>query len=112
MLRLGAIVLKVSDTSAEPWSEALGYRRAINPDFLLPGDASQPRLHLDTTDRTHLDLWGANAAEQAEVERLVGLEQPRWLGTTPTTPFRARRRTLFLHHRHWPRRQRQRSNGR
>ena len=76
MLRLGAIVLKVSDSERAGafWSEALGFRRADNPDFLLPGDPSQPRLHLDTTDRTHLDLWVADAAEQrAEVERLVGL---------------------------------------
>lgn len=31
-------------------------------------------MHLDETDRTHLDLWAANEAEQlAEVERLQAL---------------------------------------
>lgn len=80
MVRIGAIVLKVSDTgrAGEFWTQALGYRRGDNPDFLLPGDGGGPRLHLDETDRSHLDLWAANEAEQrAEVERLQALGASR-----------------------------------
>lgn len=77
MIRIGAIVLNVSDTrrGAEFWSEALGYRPDENPDFLEPdNDSDAPRLHLDSQDRTHLDLWTDSAAEQqAEVDRLVEL---------------------------------------
>lgn len=80
MLSIGAIVLHVSDTerAGRFWSGALGYQRADNPDFLVPGDGSAPHLHLDGADRTHLDLWTADAAEQqAEVERLVSLGATR-----------------------------------
>lgn len=80
MVRIGAIVLHVSDTGRAGafWSEALGYRRGDNPDFLLPGESGGTRLHLDSTDRTHLDLWAADAEEQrAEVERLVALGATR-----------------------------------
>ena len=76
MVRIGAIVLKVSDTAraAHFWSRALGYRSGANPDFLLPNDAGGPRLHLDETDRTHLDLWAADDEEQAaEIARLEAL---------------------------------------
>lgn len=76
MISIGAIVLNVSDTgrAAEFWSEALGYQRGDNPDFLRPKDGGGPRLHLDQPDRTHLDLWAADEAEQrAEVERLQAL---------------------------------------
>ena len=76
MVRIGAIVLNVSDTgrAAAFWSDALGYRPAENPDFLVPASGDAPRLHLDGQDRTHLDLWAADAEEQrAEVERLVAL---------------------------------------
>jgi catechol 2,3-dioxygenase-like lactoylglutathione lyase family enzyme len=77
MLRIGAIVLNVSDNrrAADFWSQALGFRPAANPDFLLPPESTQPtRLHLDQTDRTHLDLWTDSEAEQlAEVERLISL---------------------------------------
>jgi catechol 2,3-dioxygenase-like lactoylglutathione lyase family enzyme len=76
MVRIGAIVLNVSDTGRAGafWSQALGYDRGSNPDFLLPLEGGSPRLHLDETDRTHLDLWAANEHEQlAEVERLQAL---------------------------------------
>jgi len=80
MVRIGAIVLNVSDPvrGGEFWSQALGYRRGENPDFLVPASADGPRLHLDQTDRTHLDLWAASEEEQrAEVERLQALGATR-----------------------------------
>lgn len=80
MIHIGAIVLNVSDTGrgAAFWSRALGYQHAANPDFLVPTEVGPPRVHLDSQDRTHLDLWAANQEEQlAEVERLLGL------GATP-----------------------------
>ncbi len=87
MLRIGAIVLHVSDTgrAGDFWSQALGYERADNPDFLLPvSGVGGPRLHLDPTDRTHLDLWAADEADQlAEVERLVALGATRVEWTYP-----------------------------
>lgn len=81
MLRIGAIVLNVSDTrrGAGFWKEALGFQQDVNPDFLRPpsGTAST-RLHLDETDRTHLDLWTDNPGERdAEVERLISLGATR-----------------------------------
>ena len=83
MIRIGAIVLNVSDTSRASafWSHALGYRPDANPDFLVPGRGGAPQLHLDETDRTHLDLWVNDRAEQqAEVERLVeiGAQRVDW----------------------------------
>lgn len=80
MVRIGAIVLNVSDTrrAAEFWAQALDYHRATNPDFLVPNEPGAPRLHLDNDDRTHLDLWAADEEEQlAEVERLVALGATR-----------------------------------
>ncbi len=80
MVRIGAIVLNVSDTAraAKFWSQALGYQRGANPDFLLPSDTGGPRLHLDEMDRTHLDLWAVDEEEQlAEVERLQALGATR-----------------------------------
>ncbi len=76
MLRIGAIVLHVADTerSGAFWSEALAYDRGENPDFLRPRVGGGARLHLDDSDRTHLDLWTESAEEQAsEVARLIGL---------------------------------------
>lgn len=76
MVHIGAIVLKVSDTAraAQFWSRALGYQPGANPDFLLPSEAGGPRLHLDETDQTHLDLWAADDEEQrAEIARLEAL---------------------------------------
>lgn len=80
MVRIGAIVLNVSDRrrAAAFWSQALGYEPAANPDFLVPTEDRAPRLHLDEDDRTHLDLWAADEDEQrAEVERLVALGAKR-----------------------------------
>ncbi len=79
-VHIGAIVLNVSDTrrAGAFWSQALGYHREGNPDFLSPAEGAGPRSHLDETDRTHLDLWTADEAEQrAEVERLVALGATR-----------------------------------
>ena len=76
MVRIGAVVLNVSDRhrAASFWSQALGYSQAANPDFLVPPGDDAARLHLDETDRTHLDLWVEDGEEQrAEVERLVAL---------------------------------------
>ena len=80
MLRIGALVLHVSDRehAGTFWSEALGYDRGDNPDFLTPRATGGPRLHLDDSDRTHLDLWTDSAAEQsAEVARLLALGATR-----------------------------------
>ncbi|HET8717962.1 MAG TPA: VOC family protein [Nocardioidaceae bacterium] len=77
MLTLGSIVLNVADLdrAGHFWSRALGYaRQRDNPAFLAPEDGRGARLHLDTEDRTHLDLWAEDGAEQeAEVDRLVAL---------------------------------------
>jgi hypothetical protein len=77
-LSLGAIVLNVPDTkrSAVFWSQALGYDADPgNPDFLGPRNGRGSRLHLDETDRTHLDLWvdKTTSTPEAEIERLIGL---------------------------------------
>lgn len=80
MVHIGAIVLNVADAgrAGEFWSQALGYQRGSNPDFLLPKDDDGPRLHLDETDHTHLDLWASSADEQrAEVARLESLGATR-----------------------------------
>ncbi|QCW50870.1 VOC family protein [Nocardioides dongxiaopingii] len=78
MLRLGAVVLRVSDVDRAGafWSEALGLERhPDNADFLLPrGPVPATRLHLDRRDRTHLDLWADDAADrEVQVARLVAL---------------------------------------
>ena len=77
MVRIGSVVLNVSDTrrAAKFWRQALGYVAVPgNPALLVAQHGDGPRLHLDEDDRTHLDLWTANAEEQAtEVERLVSL---------------------------------------
>ncbi len=77
MVRIGSVVLKVTDTrrAAEFWQRALGYVPSPgNPAFLIPEHGGGPRLHLDEDDRTHLDLWTANDEDQrAEVHRLVSL---------------------------------------
>ncbi|TDD46489.1 VOC family protein [Kribbella antibiotica] len=76
-LTLGAIVLNVPDTTAAAtfWSQALGFTsRADNPDFLVPPAGASTRLHLDSTDRTHLDLWVTpDTTVAAEVARLESL---------------------------------------
>jgi catechol 2,3-dioxygenase-like lactoylglutathione lyase family enzyme len=81
MVRIGSVVLKVADIrrASAFWGSALGYAPSPgNPAFLVPGQGAGPRLHLDEDDRTHLDLWAADAQEQqAEVERLVSLGATR-----------------------------------
>lgn len=80
MVHIGAIVLKVSDNgrAAHFWSQALGYESGANPDFLLPREAGKPRLHLDETDQTHLDLWVADDEEHVdEIARLESLGATR-----------------------------------
>jgi catechol 2,3-dioxygenase-like lactoylglutathione lyase family enzyme len=81
MVRIGSIVLKVTDIrrAGEFWTRALGYEATpANPAFLADPLGDGPRLHLDEDDRTHLDLWAANEEEQrAEVERLMSLGATR-----------------------------------
>lgn len=80
MLRIGSIVWNTSDNrrAAEFWTKALGYGQDDNPDFLFDESGGGVRLHLDQTDRTHLDLWTDSREERAaEVERLVSLGATR-----------------------------------
>ncbi len=84
MLRLGGVVLNVSDVgrSAEFWRAALDYSNEGRSELLRPpGDSPAPIILLDEDDRTHLDLWVDSAAESdAEVERLLslGAERVEW----------------------------------
>lgn len=76
MVRIGSVVLNVSnvDRAAEFWTKALGYVSDDNPAFLGPKSGTGGRLHLDETDRTHLDLWVDEGEDkEKEVERLVSL---------------------------------------
>jgi catechol 2,3-dioxygenase-like lactoylglutathione lyase family enzyme len=78
MLRLGAVVMKVSDVDRASafWSAALGLeRQSQNPAFLVAAEgAPGARLHFDDEDQTHLDLWADDEADQrAQVERLISL---------------------------------------
>lgn len=77
MLRLGGVVLNVSDVSrsAEFWRAALDYSNVGREELLKPPTTSQaPIVLLDEDARTHLDLWVDSAAESdAEVERLLSL---------------------------------------
>lgn len=81
MVRIGTVVINVTDTgrAAEFWGRALGYvPRSEGPRILVPRDGEGPGLNLDETDRMHLDLYAADAAEQqAEVERLIALGAQR-----------------------------------
>jgi len=80
MLRIGSIVWHVADTdrAAEFWTRTLNYEQGDNPDFLHDPDGTGVPLHLDRTDRTHLDLWADSREDRdAEVERLVGLGATR-----------------------------------
>jgi hypothetical protein len=83
----GALVLNVSDRerAARFWTRALGYvAEPDNPDFLVPPVGGGPRLHLDTSDRTHVDLWWDRQGElEAEVDRLVALGATRVEWTYP-----------------------------
>ncbi|MEU6998564.1 VOC family protein [Nonomuraea sp. NPDC046570] len=88
MLRIGQIVIGVQDMERALafWSQALGYtvRRSGDDDWhwLHPAEGTHgPTLALGLSEspvephpRVHLDLFAADAAEQAaEVERLVAL---------------------------------------
>ena len=72
--------MTVSDVerAASFWKSALGYvSDPSNGAFLRPRGHG-PRLHLDETDRMHLDLWADDQDEQrAEVERLISLGAKR-----------------------------------
>jgi catechol 2,3-dioxygenase-like lactoylglutathione lyase family enzyme len=77
-LSLGAVVLNVKniDRAAEFWSKALGYdAQPDNPAFLGPKNDLGPRLHLDQTDRTHLDVWidRTDSDLESEVDHLITL---------------------------------------
>lgn len=83
-----AVVLKVGNArrAAGFWSGALGYQAQEDaPEFLVPPDGNGVRVHLDETDRTHLDLWVDRSASdlETEVERLVGLGATRVEWTYP-----------------------------
>ncbi len=67
------------DRAAAFWTDALGYAAGPHhPAFLSPKGGTGTRLHLDETDRMHLDLWADDEAEQlAEVERLISLGATR-----------------------------------
>ena len=72
----GAVVLNVKDSQRASafWTQALDYEPSEEqPDFLLPRDGHGVRVHLDTGDRMHLDLWLDRDGPdlEAEVERLV-----------------------------------------
>ena len=84
MVTIGTVVINVADVprAAEFWQKALGYRAREGADegwaMLGPKDGNGPNLTFDRSDRTHLDLYAANAAEQlAEVERLISLGATR-----------------------------------
>jgi catechol 2,3-dioxygenase-like lactoylglutathione lyase family enzyme len=87
-VRAEAVVLNVGDArrAAEFWTRALGYEpEADSPDFLVPPHGQGVRIHLDETDRTHLDLWVDRAASDldTEVERLLALGAKRVEWTYP-----------------------------
>ncbi|MFB6814701.1 VOC family protein [Streptomyces sp. NPDC056347] len=88
MLRVGSVVLGVSDVRRATafWTEALGYvpREEETADdwvVLVPADGPGVQVALGLSEspvqehpRVHLDLYAADAADQAaEVERLVSL---------------------------------------
>jgi catechol 2,3-dioxygenase-like lactoylglutathione lyase family enzyme len=77
MVRIDTVVLNAADArrAAEFWGAALGYTpRSAGSLTLIPNEGDGPAVNLDETDRMHLDLRVASAAEQqAEVERLIGL---------------------------------------
>lgn len=74
---VGSIVLKVTDIerAAAFWTGAVGYEATpTNPAFLADPGGSGVRLHLDDSDRTHLDLWVAGDQDrESEADRLVEL---------------------------------------
>lgn len=83
-----AVVLNVDNArrAAQFWTRALGYEpEADAPDFLVPPHGQGVRIHLDETDRTHLDLWVDRTTSdlQTEVERLIALGAKRVAWTYP-----------------------------
>jgi hypothetical protein len=84
MVNIGATILNVSDRhrASAFWSQALGYQAdPDNSDFLFDPSGKGVRLHLDETDRSHLDLWAEPGQSQAEVNRLLalGATKPDWV---------------------------------
>lgn len=84
MVRIGAIVVNVSDRhrASAFWAQALGYTpEPDNADFLFDPSGGGVRLHVDETDRTHLDLWAEPGQRQAEVDRMLalGATKPDWV---------------------------------
>lgn len=93
MLSIGSVVLGVSDVprAAAFWGAALGYvpREEMEDDWVVlvpaPGVAAGVQLSLSLSvtpvrdhPRTHLDLYAADASDQAaEVQRLVSLGAQR-----------------------------------
>ena len=91
MLRIGTVVLGVDDVrrAADFWMAALDYvpRRAVDDDFTIldPRAGDGTPIALDRSEsplqehpRVHLDLYAADAAEQAtEIDRLVSLGATR-----------------------------------
>jgi catechol 2,3-dioxygenase-like lactoylglutathione lyase family enzyme len=91
MLRLGSVVLGVSDVAraAAFWMKALGYVPREEGDdtwvVLVPAEGAGVQVALGLSEtpvqehpRIHLDLYAGDAADQAaEVERLVALGAQR-----------------------------------
>jgi hypothetical protein len=87
-LKPGALILNVSDRrrAADFWSQALDYTaKPENPDSLLPPNGDGVRVHLDETDRMHLDLWVDQETSdlETEVNRLIQLGATRVEWTYP-----------------------------
>jgi catechol 2,3-dioxygenase-like lactoylglutathione lyase family enzyme len=83
-----AVVLNVRDVrrAAAFWTQALGYEPdSDTPEFLAPPNGEGVRIHLDETDRTHLDLWvdPSTSDVETEVERLTALGAKRVDWTYP-----------------------------
>ena len=87
-VRAETVVLNVGDArrAAEFWTRALDYVPEVDsPDFLTPPHGQGVRIHLDETDRTHLDLWVDRTTSdlETEVERLLELGAKRVEWTYP-----------------------------
>ncbi|MDP9443038.1 MAG: VOC family protein [Actinomycetota bacterium] len=86
--KVNSIVLNVSDLerASRFWQAALSYvPQESNPDFLNDPEGRGVPLHLDDSDRTHLDLRPIEAGGDvdAEVERLIALGASRVEWTYP-----------------------------
>lgn len=94
----GTIVTNTPDVgpAAEFWAKALGYKPREGPDegwaMNVPDGGNGPNMAFDRSDRTHLDLYAANAAEQrAEVERLIWARREAGRGLAVSRGRRIRR---------------------